>query len=397
LALSPEAGIAAVVAQVAPVIEEYRSRQEEERRLDPELVDAFRDAGLWDLAKPAAFGGLECEPKTTFHIVEELSRLDASVGWVVGNASSIEHIGASLNDRVAREVFGTPGYGAAAPFFPPGKLAAADGGYRLTGRWAFATGCHDARYVIVKAAVVSDGQPRTGVDGRPIAKVCAVPVEQVEIQDASWNTLGMRATGSHNVAVSDLFVPEDRTCEMNPVAAQRTGPYAGFLYGGHPWFGCSTVAAVTIGIGQAAVDAVIELATGKVPNFTAKTLRDRDVAQGNVARAQAAVNSARAYAHRMIDVTVEAVSDGRRPSRQEAIECQLSICQAIDSSSHALRLVHETAGSSGFDKALPFERLLRDQMTLSQHAFGSASRFESAGRLMLGLDSDWMLFDLAGV
>jgi alkylation response protein AidB-like acyl-CoA dehydrogenase len=184
---------------------------------------------------------------------------------------------------------------------------------------------------------------------------------------------------------------------MNPVTADRTGPYAGSLYGGHPWFGCSTVAAVTIGIGQAAVDSVIELATEKVPNFTVKTLRNRDVAQANVARAQAAVNSARAYAHRMLDVTLEAVSDGRRPSRQEAIECQLSICQAIDSSSRAMRLVHETAGSSAFDKKLRFERLHRDQITLSQHAFGSASRFESAGRLMLGLESDWMLFDLAGV
>jgi alkylation response protein AidB-like acyl-CoA dehydrogenase len=397
LAVSPEAGIAAVVAEVAQLIEECRGRQEQERRLDPQLVDACRHAGLWDLGKPAAFGGLECDPKTTFRIVEELSRLDASVGWVVGNASSIEQIGASLSDGLASEVFGTAGYGAAAPFFPPGTLTPVDGGYRVTGRWAFATGCHYAKYVIVRGAVVSDGRPRIGVDGRPILRVCAVPVEQVEIVETSWMTLGMRATGSHDVAVSDVFVPEDRTSEMNPVSVERTGPYAGLLYGGHPWFGCSTVAAVTIGIGQAAVDAIIALATRKVPNFTVKTLRDRDVAQGNVARAQAAVNSARAYAHRMLDVTLETVAEGRRPSREQAIECQLSICQAIDSSSQAVRLVHETAGSSGFNQGLPFERLLRDQMSLSQHAFGSASRFESAGRLMLGLDSDWLLFDLAAV
>lgn len=149
-----------------------------------------------------------------------------------------------------------------------------------------------------------------------------------------------------------------------------------------------------VGIGQGAIDELIALATEKTPSYTTTTLRNREVAQGNVARAQATIGAARAYLHQAVDAVYRTAQAGGKPSLDQGVDAQLATCTALEAGSQAVNLVHDTVGTSGIRQGLRFEQLLRDVRTISQHAFGSLSRYESCGKVLFGLDSDWGFFYL---
>jgi alkylation response protein AidB-like acyl-CoA dehydrogenase len=149
-----------------------------------------------------------------------------------------------------------------------------------------------------------------------------------------------------------------------------------------------------IGIGQAAIDELVGLATEKMPSYTDKRLRNREVAQGNVARAQATVNAARAYLHEAVEVVYRAAQAGRKPTLEEGVKLQLAACHGLEAGSKVVNLVHDTVGTSGIRQGLRFEQLYRDARTISQHAFASLSRYESCGKVLFGLESDWPFFYL---
>jgi alkylation response protein AidB-like acyl-CoA dehydrogenase len=200
----------------------------------------------------------------------------------------------------------------------------------------------------------------------------------------------MRGTGSNDIAVEDLFVPERRAWRMSPMpSGGRTGPLAGPLYEAFPWAGIGTLGSVGVGIGQAAVDELVALASQKTPSYLTKTLRDKEVAQANVGRARAQVGAARSYLHDAMRTVWAAAVEGRRPTLEEAVELQLSVCNSLDSASNVLNLVHDTVGTSGIRKSQRFQQLYRDGRTITQHAFGSLARYESCGKAIFGLQSDW--------
>jgi alkylation response protein AidB-like acyl-CoA dehydrogenase len=381
------------ISQVEPVIRQYQSWQEEHRRMAAEVFDALRAAGLWGIWKPAALGGRECDPVTGLKIFEAIARIDPSVGWAVANQSSIDTFGSMVQEPASAEVYGDPGRPVSGAWFPPGEAIPVPGGYRITGRWPFASTCHYAQYLVGMTVIVDDGQPRTGPDGQPTMLVVFFPPEQAEIID-TWHTLGMRGTGSHDIAVRDVFVPERRTWVMSPLGVERPGAFAGPLYGAFPWIPVSALGAVGVGIGQGAIDELIALATEKTPSYTTTTLRNREVAQGNVARAQATIGAARAYLHQAVDAVYRTAQAGRKPSLDQGVEAQLATCNALEAGSKAVNLVHDTVGTSGIRQGLRFEQLFRDVRTISQHAFGSLSRYESCGKVLFGLDSDWGFFYL---
>ncbi|MGH9003728.1 MAG: acyl-CoA dehydrogenase family protein, partial [Acidimicrobiia bacterium] len=320
------------VRQVEPVIAERRAWQEENRRMAPEVFDALRAAGLWGIFKPAELGGLECDPVTALRIFEEISRIEPSVGWAVANQGGIDLFGVILPAEGAKEAYGDPGRPVAGAWFPPGQATPVEGGYRVTGRWAFASTCHYAQCLTGMTVVVDSGEPRTGPDGSPVMMVVFFPPEEAEIID-TWHTMGMRGTGSHDISVRDVFVPERRTWIMSPVGVERSGPFRTPLYSTFPWTSFSCLGSVALGIGQAAIDELIRLASEKSPNYTDRSLRNREVAQANVARAQATIGSARAYLHQTVDRLHRTALAGMKPTLEEGVEVQLAACNALEAGS----------------------------------------------------------------
>ena len=382
-----------LVHQVEAVIGEHRAWQEENRRMAPEAFDALRAAGLWGIFKPAEMGGLECDPVTGLKIFEEMSRIEPSVGWALANQAGIDTFGVMLPEVGAKEVYGDPGRPVAGAWFPPGQATPVDGGYRVTGRWAFASTCHYAQYLTGMTVIVENGEPRPGPDRTPVMMIVFFPPEEADIID-TWHTMGMRGTGSHDISVRDIFIPDRHTWIMSPLGMERSGPFSRPLYGAFPWIAFSCLGSVGLGIGQAAIDELIGLASEKTPNYTDKRLRNREVAQANVARAQAKIGAARAYLHQTVDNVHRTAEAGMKPTLQQGLEVQLATCNALEAGSKVVSLVHDTVGTSGIRKEHRFEQLYRDGRTISQHAFASLSRYESCGKVLFGLQSDWGFFYL---
>lgn len=382
-----------MVQQVEAVITEHRTWQEENRRMAPEVFAALREAGLWGIFKPVELGGLEYNPVTALKLFEALSGIEPSVGWAVANQAGIDVFGVILPGEGAKEVYADPGRPVAGGWFPPGQATPVEGGYRVTGRWAFASTCHYAQYFTGMTVVADGGEPRTGPDGSPVLMVVFFPPEAAEIID-TWHTMGMRGTGSHDVSVSEIFVPDRHTWIVSPIAVDRTGPYRSPLYNAFPWLSFSCLGPVALGIGQAAIDGLIDLASGKTPNYTVTSLRNREVAQANVARAQATIGAARAYLHQAVERLHRTAQAGNKPTLEEGIQVQLATCNALEAGARVVNLVHDTVGTSGIRQEQRFEQLYRDGRTISQHAFASLSRYESCGKVLFGLPSDWGFFYL---
>jgi alkylation response protein AidB-like acyl-CoA dehydrogenase len=215
---------------------------------------------------------------------------------------------------------------------------------------------------------------------------------EAEILD-TWHTIGMRGTGSHDVAVKDVFVPARRTAVLAPLVRPAKG-FEGPLYRLTIWTAVAALAAPALGIARAAIDDFIDLSRRKTPNYTQMTLRERPVVQSQAAEAEALVCAARAYLHESLRQAWESAAQGDMISREQKVSIQLAASFAMEASAKAVRLVHTAAGASAIRLEHPFEKHFRDVHVLTQHAFASASRYESVGKLLLGLETDWPFFAL---
>ena len=381
--------------ELEPTIRKTSIWAEENCRMHPDVFDALSEAGLFSIWKPADLGGLELEPVAGLRIFEEAARIEPAVGWAIANQNGIDTFACSLLvEAGATEVVSDPRRPVAGGWFPPGRADLVEGGYRVTGQWAFVSTCHYAQYLTGMSIVHDNGAPQLGPDGNPTMVITFVPSEEARIVD-NWDTLGMRGTGSHDIAIEDVFVPDRRSWRMAPLPARgRTGPFAGPLYELSPWLPIGTLGPVGIGIGQAAIDELVTLATQKVPSYLTTTLRDKEVAQVNVAKAQARIGAARCYLHEAMGTVWDAAVEGRRPTLDEGVQLQLAVSNAMETGSKVVNIVHDTVGTSGIRSSHRFQQLHRDARTISQHTFGSLARYESCGKVLFGLQSDWGFFYL---
>jgi alkylation response protein AidB-like acyl-CoA dehydrogenase len=373
---------------------------EANHRLSDELVAAMRDAGLFRMWRPKSLGGLELDCKTGVRIFEELSRFDASAGWNAHISNVVDIYGAWFPDSASARVFGGPQHLYSGALNPPFTATPSErggvAGYLFNGRAPFASNITHADHMLALALV-----PPASADAPPSVFFAIVPRTDLIVHEGTWETMGMAATGSFDVEAKDLFVPADQLAPLGPrqstAAAYQTQP----LYRLSIWPLVSALGAPALGVARAAIDDFVALATIKVPFYTQRTLRDRDVVQSRLAHAEATLGAARAYFYESIDEAMAAVAEpGTSLSQAAKYKLQLATCQAIERSAEVTRTMFEVAGSSGFRRGpdprsnleLRFEKYLRDATTMTQHAFGSASRYESVGQAMLGLDSDWPFF-----
>lgn len=375
------------------------SAAEQRGNLSPELVAVMRDAGLFRVWRPKAYGGLGLSCADGVRVFEELARYDASAGWNAHISNVVDIYGAWFADSAGERVFNNPDVLFSGALNPP-FLAVPheqDGttGYKLDGRAPFASGVKHAQWLLALAAV--PGEP----EAPPAVFFTLLPVSKLEIHAGTWDTLGMRATGSFDVSAKELFVPADQFIPLAPRQFTAKAYAEQQLYRLSIWPLVSALAGPSLGVARAAIDDLIALATFKTPFYTRRTLRDRDVVQRQVAHAEAKLGAARAYFYEAVREGWEAVAQpGSLLSQANKHKIQLATCFAIEQCAEVVQMVFMTAGSSGFrrgkdprsDMQLRFERDLRDANTMTQHAFGSQARYESVGQIMLGLESDWPFF-----
>lgn len=376
---------------LAPLIQASINEMEQQRRLAPAVVDALRKLGAFRLAVPQAYGGLELDPLTQVRVVEELSRMDGSVGWCAMISSAGSFAGAFPSPEVAQRVFGHDGFSLAGQVVPVGHAEAVDGGYRVSGRYRLGSGCQHASIMVGGCVVFENGKPRQLANGRPEIRAMMFPPSACTILD-TWHTTGLVGTGSHDFVVENVFVPTAETWSF----AER--PHcAGALYRFPPLF-LVTHAGVPLGIARAAIDAVIELAQGKelAPDphklFGSRLLREESRVHEIIAVAEGALASARAFTYATLEDLWSTLSQKEKPTPRQRALYRIMMIDVHRVAKEVVSSMYDLAATSAIYRSHPLDRLLRDIVTACQHGVVHPKMYRPAGRLLLGLESGDPLF-----
>jgi alkylation response protein AidB-like acyl-CoA dehydrogenase len=340
-------------------------------------ITALYDAGLLALKVPAVLGGAEADPTTQIDVIEALSAIDASAGWcLMVGATTIAMPGAFLEDDAVARIFtdGRIPLGAGC-YMPTGQAVEAKGGYRVTGRWAFASGIRHAAWVSGTARVVRDGAP-TGE-----RRVFVVPTADVRVHD-TWQVAGLRGTGSCDFSVADMHVDDAFTWDIDRAVPRRGGP----LYRlGLPAFVANEHAAFALGVGRRALEAVTALAASKARGFPPSLVAARPTFQRFLGQAELRLRAMRAFVVEIHEAAWATVRAGGLLSARQQAELRSAAVLATEAALDVVTQAFRYAGGSALYESSALQRCLRDLNAAAQHFVVSDSAYESLGQFMLGL------------
>ena len=376
------AALLATVHDYQPRIIACRDAIETSRRLPRDLACDLARAGFFRIFLPAAYGGLDLTPMDGIAVFEELAKADASVAWCVWNGNT-HWTAAQLSPEAAHAIHDDPDVITANSTRPSGQANVVDGGFRLTGRWSLVSGCELVNWMVLFSVVHDGGKPRTASSGGSDIRFMLVPANQCEIID-TWTVGGLRGTGSHDVAVHDVFVPSafasgffDPYVLPEPryrlPAASRVVPGLG---------------AMALGVACTAIDTLKEIAGAKTQGRTTQMLRDTPDAQVRVSQAEALVRSARLFLFDSLEqLWAKLLSCGEVTMEARAL-ARLAACHAVSSAVQAVDLMYVAGGASSIYVSCPLERAFRDVHIITQHIGVHPRVMHSAGRVLFGLESD---------
>ena len=382
-----------LVRDLEPLLLRHAAAAEANRKMAPEVMAALVDTGLLRMWVPKAYGGMETEPNAALEVMEALARIDSATGWVVSNCVFISTLYQFLPAPVLDELLGSLRSVTCGSFVPPGTARATDDGYLVSGNWSFGSAAHYASSLAALTLLTGDEGPVLGEGGGPVTVLTFLDPKAVTLLDATWNTLGLRATGSVNFTAQDLHVPRDHTFLLGPWEP-TAGPFSAPLYRIGLIIDAVRIAQVAVGIAQGAVEEFVELASAKTPAYTATLTADRSTVQERVARAQALVKAARHTLQTTVAQAWDAVQVGPRITGPTCVPMGLAASFALEASVQAVDLLYQSGGTTAFRDESPLQRRFRDLQTLRQNAIASWSRYESLGKLILGRPSDWPFHNL---
>lgn len=380
-AITPEMLIARMQA-LKPLVAKHAAEAERLRRPVDEVWNAIRATGYFYQLVPKAMGGLEFDMDTFISTTLPLAEGDPSTGWVASFCVEHNWMIAHMPVAAQHEIFDGHRY-AIAPntAAPPGKAVKVPGGHRLTGRWKWGTGCMHADWMLLNGML---DQP-----GDPVTHMFLVPAAEVDVVD-TWFMMGMAATGSNDLVVQDVFVPDHRSYEIAPV---RSGKGLGGQLYDNPIYSapmmpllCSAAAIPAIGAAKRALELCRERIAQHVKMGADGTTIDKPAAQMRLAKADLLVNSAelglRDAARRNLDLG-KLDADEQVPHR---IQLRAQIAYAVAQCMESVRLSCEAVGSSVYATANPLQRLLRDMQTMQSHiVYDFDVATELRGRTLVGL------------
>ena len=376
-----------VVARAEEAAQSLRgasARIETARTLPAEVVDLLVAGGYTRLCVPRSLGGPELHPTTLLHVLEALAAGDASAGWCAMIASTSSLLAAYLEPQTARLVYGPPDSISGGVFAPRGAAKRVPGGFRVSGRWGFASGCSHCAWLMGGCFVEGEAGRETTGGGVPDIRLMVFPREEAKILD-TWDVVGLSGTGSHDIEVRDLFVPEGRDVSFLADAPRESGALYAF-----PVFGLLAVgvAAVGLGIARRAVHELSELAREKTPALGRRRLAERTHTQAHVAVAEAELSAARAGLAAAIDAAWGSAAAGGAIPLPERARLRLAATFAARAGSRIATAMYELGGGSSIYRASALQRCLRDAHVVTQHAMVGEGTYELAGRVLLGLEGD---------
>jgi indole-3-acetate monooxygenase len=369
-----------IAHSLEPLIREHAAALEQ-GSIPPPLVEALYDAGVFKAMLPREVGGLEAEPVEWLRMIEEFARINASVGWMAFIQSGV---GLTFLDPERFERFRLRGGGRLILAMSLGRLGGtavrAEGGYRISGRWPFASGSPYATWLGGMSVVCdSAGAPVMDANGQPQRLLAIWPADQARIID-TWDGLGLRGTGSGDIEIADLFVPDEQVNPgfYGPPAYDR----ALFRIKEMPEVGHGAHA---LGIASAALESFVAAVNSRPIPGSARHLAMGHMQAHQIAfaRADVLVRAARALLHD----TVRAAYEDVKASQELAVELRVRLREAnifsVRAAKEAVGLIFEMAGSSAVYRGRAIEQAFRDINTAANHTNYVESAYSSVGSYFL--------------
>ena len=381
------------VARARGVVELLRSatpRIDSERALPADVLAALHKARLFRLLLPRSIGGDEVRIKTLAQVMEIIAGANASTGWCIGQASGCAMAAAWLQPVVAQRLFGPADAVLAWGAGIQGRAVAVDGGYRVSGKWTFASGCANATMLGAHCHVYEkDGTTkRMRADGRHLDRTALLVKDKAYVHD-NWHTLGLRGTASNTYETDNLFVPDEETIDREePEEQTEHGTLYTITYT-HAY--AAAFSALMLGIAQSTVNDLTDLALVKTPRGAASSMKESPVFQSQLAVLEARLRSLRAYLHTTLDdawCKAEATQDF---TISERAKIKLASTYVINQGVEIVSEAYRAAGATAIFPTNPFEQRLRDAMTASQQTQGRPLNYITLGRVLLGMPPDTIL------
>jgi alkylation response protein AidB-like acyl-CoA dehydrogenase len=359
---------------------------EQRRRLPGELVAAMVDAGVYRLLVPEAVGGLESHPAVLAEVVEALARGDGAAGWCAAIGATSGLVGGYLQEEAAREVYADPRVVSGGVFAPKGRSEPQGHyGFRVDGRWPFASGCQDCTWLMGGSVVDVDGELLRLPNGMPDVRLMLAPADQVVIHD-TWDVMGLRGTGSHDIEFVGLYVSAEHSTSLFSDPPTAPGPLYTF-----PLFGLLAVAigAVGLGIARGALDDLAGLAGAKTPTGSTRTLAERPATQAEVARAEARLRSARALLYETVEEAWASAVDSGEVSVDRRGALRMASTHAAATGAEVAAAAYSLGGGTAvYEPSGSLARRFRDANVATHHMLVAPATWELAGRLLLGQPTD---------
>src|SRR5215471_815160 len=336
-----------IARKLAPMIRSCADQIEADRELPRPLFEALADAGLFQLALPRSLGGAEIDLPTYVQVLEEIGKADASTGWIVNQCAIFATYAARMPSDIARLIWiDTPRSIVANTPLPTAQAIVVPGGYRVTGRQGFSTGCRHAAWLAARAQVLENGQPRLQ-DGQPEQLYLFVPAAEAELLD----------TGPlYQIPRTLLFGSGD--------------------------------AAVALGMARSCLAAFFELAGAKTPRAMQATLRDQPMVQAAVGRAEADLRSGRAFLSEAVrELWTETMATGETTQVKRAT-LRLAATHGIRLAVNVIDTVYNLAGVTTIYEGNLIQRYFQDVHVISQHLQARLSHYEVVGQHWLGQHVD---------
>ena len=359
------------LASVCPQIKARAYTTEKSGRVPAENMQALREIGYFDIVKPRAFGGYEYDFDVLVDLNIELAKACASTAWVGGLLSAHQWLIASFSERAQRDVWDmNPDALACGSYAPTNKAAVVNGGYMLTGRWSFASGCDNAQWSLCAALLPS----RTEAD-RFTPAFMLVPASDYLIDD-NWNVVGLSGTGSKTLQLKDAFVPEHRILTYLESTSGKTPGAA--LYSENPGFSIpmlcnipSCLASAAVGTAAGAMEDYLEVTSKRVTRGAVAGSNNRmaefPTVQLRVAEAAASIDAAREILLRDLRERASAVRADKPVSIEDRIVSRRGQAFAVSLAIRASEALNASTGGLGLDLANPVQRAWRDANAVGRH------------------------------
>jgi alkylation response protein AidB-like acyl-CoA dehydrogenase len=377
-------------AALQPVIRDYLDEINREQRLPKPLVEKFHAAGFYNMTIPRELGGLQVDPLTYLRVVELLAEAAGSVGWNLCNNSIAQLVTLGLPEEGVQELYSqrpdTPIAGTAV--MGGGRAVPVEGGYRVTGRWPFGTGCQEASWMLGSFQILDGGEPRRSPDGNSSHWRGVFKRSEARIVEGSWDVAGLRATGSFDWTVEDVFLPERRTMVHAGIPLDNQwSRWSGISYAlpAQAWVGPHHSAVIT-GICRAGINALIALAGAKTPRGRTERLCDNPQVQDAIGRADSILNAGRAYRTAMVTEVWNTVAAGEETTLEQRARCRMAAANAADSARTAMDLVYRQGGSTSYKRESRLAECWRDLHVVGQAVTIMPEWYPIGGRALMNMD-----------